>query len=180
MGFKFKNNERKDYTGQRFGRLTAVEFYCTVNKTTYWSFDCECGYVDVVLSMGNVKTGNTKSCGCLAEEMRGKIDNKSKTHGLSKHYLYSTWNGMKQRCYNDKATAYEYYGKRGITVCERWLSEKGFENFLEDMGKRPIGRTIDRKDNDGNYEPSNCRWATDEEQRNNTSRSKKNKKVSNG
>jgi len=82
-------------------------------------------------------------------------------HGYNGTGTYETWRGMKGRCLNKKRNDYKYYGGRGIKVCERWLE---FKNFLDDMGERPEGKTLDRKDNDGNYEPSNCRWATKQEQ----------------
>ena len=97
-------------------------------------------------------------------EHRAAIGRANRTHGISKHPLSGTWENMHQRCSNPKNPAYERYGGRGITVCLRWSGPYGFPNFLDDMGERPDGKTLDREDNDGNYEPGNCRWATTEEQ----------------
>lgn len=92
----------------------------------------------------------------------------AQTHGLRYHPLYTCWKTMKQRCINTNRKDYHLYGGRGIAVCDRWFSS--FENFLEDIGERPEGRSLDRIDNDGNYEPANCRWATAKEQRANQKR----------
>lgn len=82
-----------------------------------------------------------------------------------KHPLYNTWRSMKQRCFNSNSTAYRYYGGRGITICDYWLGKNGFTNFINDMGKRPTkNHSIDRIDNDGNYEPNNCKWSTKKQQ----------------
>jgi hypothetical protein len=112
-------------------------------------------------------TGNTQSCGCLAEEVRAKGANYK--HGLTRvgkvHPMYSTWRNMHRRCYSTENKDYEYYGGRGITICERWHD---FSNFLADVGDRPEGKTLDRIDNNGNYEPSNIRWATQKEQYDNS------------
>lgn len=98
-------------------------------------------------------------------EKRDKLGRYSLTHAKSNTREYSSWMSMKRRCYYKKAPNYSRYGARGITVCDRWLNS--FENFLEDMGERPEGKTIDKINNDGNYEPDNCRWATSKEQKNN-------------
>ena len=109
--------------------------------------------------------GFTKSCGCLKREANRTHGHTSRTGNTP---TYDSWKAMKFRCLNPKARFYRLYGGRGIKICDRWLHS--FENFLEDMGERPAGLTLDRRDSNGNYEPQNCRWATPAEQVRNTSR----------
>jgi len=149
----------KDLTGRRFGRLIVISESNRSSKgKVMWNCICECGNEVSILS-SSLLNNNTNSCGCLHKEV-------NITHGLSNTPEYASWNMMRQRCLNSKCEAYSYYGGRGITICDRWLNS--FENFLMDMGYRPSDiHTIDRRENDGNYEPSNCYWATKEEQNNN-------------
>lgn len=118
---------------------------------------CECGTVKDVYTSALVN-GTSKSCGCLHKE-------KVTTHGYNGTRTYKSYNSMKERCLNPNHQAYEFYGGRGIKICDRWL--ESFENFLEDMGERPVERTLDRVDNDGDYTKMNCRWATKSQQNKN-------------
>lgn len=153
----------KDLTGQTFGRLTAVAPCCQIGQKRgiSWVCNCKCGNQKVVVSYELI-SGKTQSCRCLQREVFRAI---TSTHGMSSSSTYKIWRDMNDRCSNEKRQDYSRYGGRGIEVCERW--QNSFESFLEDMGERPEGLTLDRIDVNGNYEPSNCRWATQKEQQRN-------------
>lgn len=140
--------------GQRYGRLTAIEFSGRERHGwAVWRFRCDCGKELTALA-ANARYGTTKSCGCLRIK-----------HGMNGTKEYHSWIGMLSRCRDPNNAGYKDYGGRGITVCDRWTK---FENFFADMGLKPSpSHSIDRIDNNGNYEPSNCKWSTPEEQSNN-------------
>jgi hypothetical protein len=148
-----------DVTGKRFGRLKAVSFERVVyanRPQVIWTCVCDCGNTIRSASAALVR-GNPKSCGCWNSE---DTANRNRTHGKRHTKTYNTWAGMLSRCRNPKARNYPDYGGRGITVCGRWQGSNGFINFLADMGESPFpGAQVDRKDNDGNYEPGNCKWS---------------------
>ena len=159
---------RKDLTGEVFGRLTVVKYDRTENWRPVWECICQCGKTVFVVS-GSLSSGDSKSCGCLQLELAAK---KATKHGFGSNKNgritpeYSCWNNIKARCYNKNNEKYPIYGGRGIKVCDRWLNS--FDSFFSDMGFRPSPKhSIDRINVDGDYEPSNCRWATAKEQQNN-------------
>ena len=152
--------------GQRFGRLLVLEEDMTNNKKkAKWICKCDCGNITSVYGY-NLKNGNTKSCGCQYADRKGKKNPAYKQNAISRHMLSATWYNMNQRCFNPNATEYSSYGGRGITVCEEWKNDfwkfVDYATKLENYGEE--GRTLDRINNNGNYEPGNIRWVTKEQQ----------------
>ena len=154
----------EDFKGRVYTRLTVLEFsHHNKHLQPVWKCECVCKKIRFVPS-GDLRSGHTKSCGCLSADSLRKIAYKHGEGGVTKEY--TCWRSMKQRCLDKKCDSYQDYGGRGITVCSEWLNS--YQQFLKDMGRKPSEtHSIDRINNDGNYEPSNCKWSTPKEQCNN-------------
>lgn len=150
--------DENDVIGKRVGRLVVTSYHGRFGKHGHRHYLClcDCGK-EKVIARTSILNNSSKSCGCLNDEKRKK-------HGGSYDNAYWSWKAMLRRCENPDHDSYKHYGGAGITVCDRW---KKYENFLQDMGEREKGVSIDRINPDGNYTPENCRWATPEEQSNN-------------
>lgn len=167
----------EDITGKTFNKLTALyrgesSTSPSGGRSTRWHFRCECG-TEILVNLRNVKSGNTVSCGCYFKSISTEMN---KTHGESNSKgqrgsgEYQIWSSMIKRCRNPNDENFHNYGGRGITVCKRWI--KSFDSFLKDMGRRPKEKSLDRINNNKGYSKTNCRWATREEQGQNTRKTK--------
>ena len=152
--------EKTPMIGKRFGKLEVIEEVGRRKQYYWYLVKCECG-TKIERSGADLRKGKSFQCHLCTNRSRAK---KLTTHGRHKDPIYHVWAAMIQRCTNPNHINYHRYGGRGIEVCERW---RKFENFLKDMGERPEGLTLDRQNNNGNYEPSNCRWVTSKENCNN-------------
>jgi hypothetical protein len=157
----------------RFGRLVILgPAGRDVRRTMHWQVRCACG-TELTVAQGQLlRKGmrGTRSCGCLRREVAAL---RHTTHGQHANPLHGVWQAMIQRCTNKKDKLYKYYGGRGVTVDSRWRGERGFENFLADMGPKPTpAHTLERKKNNEGYSKENCKWATRGEQMRNTSRTR--------
>lgn len=162
-----KNND-ESLIGTKYGRLTIIGFE-HAKRHWMWRMRCDCGN-EKTLNPSDVKTGKTRSCGCLHNEAARERASKFTNHVKDNKRLYGIYNGMKKRCYSPKEPRYADYGGRGIVICDEWMDEEhGFDNFVAWANKNGYkdNLTIDRIDVDGDYRPENCQWKTLKEQNNN-------------
>lgn len=167
------SKNRVDITGMRFGRLTAVRYtgdtaYPCGKKVSMWECKCDCGKT-VTLPLSALRTGNTKSCGCLKKEKMKEHSDSLIKHGDADSRLYMVWERMKNRCNNARSSSYRFYGAKGVSVCEEWNNDYGaFRDWALANGYSYSAKrgecTIDRINPYGNYEPNNCRWISMKEQ----------------
>lgn len=160
-------SKKVEMVGKRFGKLTVLkESPNRKGKTVCWICKCDCGNITHPIKGTNLRNGTTKSCGCFVSV---KTKEKSLVHGMCGTRIYQIWDNMNQRCRNPNRLEFKNYGGRGITVCEEWKND--FQAFYDYVSQLPHygeeGYSLDRINNDGNYEPNNVRWATKKEQANN-------------
>lgn len=164
----------RDLTGQRFNRLIIVEYAGRTGKKGDHVYRCVCDCMNEITTRGYCLTmGDTKSCGCLLKQAQKRLVQSNRIHDMSWSREWRIWSGIKTRCTNPKRRSYKDYGGRGILMCDRWANGEdgltGFECFLKDIGLRPTPKhSVERVDNDGNYEPENCKWIPRSEQVRNT------------
>ena len=166
-----------DLTGKKINMITVVRrLGSNKNGKALYECKCDCGNIKI-MTAGDLKSGRVISCGCHAKTFLDDLHESNKTHGLSNSRIYHVWNGMLQRCENPNCDAYKYYGARGIKVCKEWHNLEKFAKWAYSTGYDENAErgdcTIDRIDNDGNYEPSNCRWADMKVQASNKRNTKK-------
>lgn len=153
---------RRDISGQRFGKLlvsdlSQIKIASSGAGKRYWLCHCDCGTKKWIRGTSLTYKSGVRSCGC------GLVDwHKSRDHGAAKHVHYKRWTSMIQRCHNPNEPSFKHYGGRGIEVCEKW--RRSFWSFVDDMGGYEPGMTLDRINNDGDYEPQNCKWASPHDQ----------------
>lgn len=153
--------KRLQLTAMKFGYFRVVRFRRVLNGDSYWLCRCRCGKSTTVKGSA-LKLGRSSSCGCRHREIQARL---KKVHGMHGTREYRSWATMIQRCESPRNDNWKSYGGRGIRVCRRW--RRSFASFYEDMGRRPAGKTLDRRNNDGNYTKRNCRWASPKTQRRN-------------